>query len=289
LKLLALMVWLGEDLDLTARLASPPGAMQTTVVQSATRDAVPFAPEAQEAPAWASSSLPTGSDAVRLLWPDLQTLPPSDFEIRNLSRGRRILRLANTVWNSGQGRLELAGETNPRTQRTEVQQRLYAADGAVYAHRVGEFIWHPTHDHWHMEDFALYQLWSLGPQGELERVVSNGAKLSYCLIDTDVVKSGHPDFDARRRYRGCGRTLQGLSIGWGDKYDSFLDGQSLDITDLADGIYGLVSTANPDARLLEADYTNNAVIVYLKIVGKQVGVVPSPELDPKHCLPEGWC
>ncbi len=274
---LALAAWLGEWQAPPAWAALPPGMTHGVIVRPASGEPTQRFPEDPDVPISTGFSQPgdpdTGTGAPLLL-PDLQTLPPSDLEIRLLSRGRRVLRLANTVWNSGQGPLELVGALNFATQRTRVVQRVYASDTTVHDHLVGEFVWHPGHDHWHVEDFVLYQLWSVTPQGELERVVASSAKLSYCLIDTDVVDQEHPGFTARRHYRGCGRTLQGLSVGWGDKYDSFLDGQSLDLTGLTDGVYVLVSRTNPTAALLEADYTNNTAVMGLNIVGDRVEVVP---------------
>jgi hypothetical protein len=269
----------------------PPSPTPLEVIYSVASDPALNAPEDEELPVSASFSPPMGlsTGEVALLWPDLRTLTPSDFEIRKLSGGRRMLRLANTVWNSGQGPLELMGEFNPVTRQTRVWQRLYAEAGAVYEYDVGEFVWHPGHNHWHFEDFAVYQLWSLTSHGELARVVSSSVKLSYCLIDTDVAHSAHPGFDPRRHYRGCGRTLQGLSVGWGDQYDSFLEGQSLDITGLPDGVYGLVSRVNPGHRLLEANYTNNHAVIYLRLLGARVEVAPSPDFDQQYCRAQGWC
>jgi hypothetical protein len=232
----------------------------------------------------ASRPLPAAS-AIRLL-PDLRTLQPTDIEVRRFASGRRILRLANTVYNSGQGPLELVGQFNRLTQRTQVYQRIYAPDGPPLDWYVGEFVWHFGHTHWHFEDFALYQLWQLTPAGERQWVVASSAKLSYCLIDTDIIED-HAGVNPRRQYFGCGRQLQGLSVGWGDKYDSFLDGQSLDITGLADGVYALVSTANPWSNIVESDYDNNATAVYLDISDDKAAIVPSPELSA--CSDGGRC
>lgn len=54
-------------------------------------------------------------------------------------------------------------------------------------------------------------------------------------------------------------------------------------------MYGLVSTANPNARLIEADYTNNSAVIYLRIAGDRVDVALPPELDPGRCRADGWC
>jgi hypothetical protein len=218
-------------------------------------------------------------DPDALLLPDLQTLPPSDLNVRLLGNGRRVLRLANTVWNSGDGPLELAGALNTDTGMTQVHQRLHALDGTWQEVLVGEFVFHLGHDHWHTDRFAEYHLWSLTPTGAPGRIVATSAKLSYCVIDTDAVDREHPAFENRRRYYGCGRELQGLSPGWGDKYKHFLEGQSIDITDVPDGLYALVSTANPDARLIEADYGNNTATIYLTLAGRKVEVVEGPGRD----------
>jgi hypothetical protein len=44
----------------------------------------------------------------------------------------------------------------------------------------------------------------------------------------------------------------GISPGWGDIYTWDLPGQYLDITNVPDGAYDVVSIANPDCTLLES-------------------------------------
>jgi hypothetical protein len=94
-----------------------------------------------------------------------------------------------------------------------------------------------------------------------------------------VANPDNANFENRRRYYGCGRQLQGLSPGWGDKYAAYIEGQSMDITDVPDGVYALVSTANPDARLIEADYGNNTATIYIEIAGRTVTVAERPGQD----------
>jgi hypothetical protein len=229
------------------------------------------------------------TDLATLLLPDLQTLPPTKLDIRMVAGNRRMLRLANTVWNSGAGPLELQGRFNNETGRTAVDQVLYAANGEVTNEPVGEFIFHIGHDHFHIEDFASYNLWALTEGGTPAWVAASSSKLSYCVIDTDSIDPENPAYPDRRQYLGCGRTLQGMSPGWGDEYDLFLEGQSLDITGLADGLYALTSTTNPDRRLRELDYTNNTATIYLALVGRTVVVVAAPEAAREPCLVAGWC
>jgi hypothetical protein len=289
---LTLVAWLSDWSSATAWAAPTSEGWPGITARPTSNPPGLSEPEEPNGPGTPEIPLPPvpGSDTdIQLQWPDLRTLPPSDFEIRGRPGGRRVLRLANTVWNSGAGALELKGEFNRDTRQTLVAQRVSTNDGNAYDHVVGMFVWHPGHDHWHVEDFAVYELWSLTAAGELERIVSRSSKLSYCLIDTDRVDPEHPGFDARRQYYGCGRALQGLSVGWGDKYESSLDGQSLDISKLADGVYALVSRVNPDAKLLESNYANNTAIVYLNIIGQHAHVVRSPELAPERCQAAGRC
>lgn len=223
------------------------------------------------------------------LMPDLRTLPPFDLHIRRLSGGRRELRLANTIWNSGAGPMELIGELNPLTRQTRVLQRVYASDGTAHSRYVGEFVFHPTHDHWHFDGFALYELWSLAPDGGLDRMLSSSDKLSYCLLDTDPPERGSAQFSARRSYAGCGRRLQGLSPGWGDTYKSSLDGQSLDVTGVVDGFYALKSTTNPQSYLHEEDYNNNSAVLYIEIRGDKVSLANLDEVIHRACPQSGIC
>lgn len=227
-------------------------------------------------------------DNPRLLLPDLLTLPPYHLEIVTLPDGSRELRLSNTIWNSGAGALELEGKFNPATQKTKVEQHVLAQVGIPLDHLVGEFIWHPTHDHWHFEAFSLYELWTLTPSGGLDTVISSSDKVSYCVIDTDIVDRQHAGFVPRKRYYGCGRALQGLSPGWGDTYKSFLDGQSIQLSGVKDGLFALKSTANPDAILLEANYHNNAALLYLDIRGERITTLSLEELYERRCQEDGW-
>jgi hypothetical protein len=105
-------------------------------------------------------------------------IAPTKLAIEVKSGGLRELRLANTIWNSGSVPLELMGEFNPDTRRTRVRQLVYDLDLRLHEFDMGEFVWHPKHDHWHMEGFAIYRLWSVAPNGELDRVVSSSDKLS---------------------------------------------------------------------------------------------------------------
>jgi hypothetical protein len=217
-------------------------------------------------------------------------VPPAGLTVEFGRGGRRMLRLANLVWNSGDGPLELVGALNPSTQQTIVVQRLARPDSDAYdEYVVGEFVYHPTHAHFHLEEFAIYQLWSLTPDGDLRAVVASGEKLSYCLMETNVIDRDNPAFSRRRTHTECGQEAQGLLPGWGDRYNADLDGQTIDITGLPNGRYALLSTANPNGALLESDYTNNTGAVLIELRNLRVTVIGKPGPLLEHCRATGRC
>ena len=180
---------------------APAGSLPTTIV-------APPDPESLDQDGLMQPTPRSSSISSRLMLPDLRTLPPGDLEIVILPNGSRELRLSNTIWNSGAGALELEGEINPRTRMTRVVQNVHARAGAELEHLVGEFVWHPTHDHWHFAGFSIYELWTLAPTGALDEIVSSSDKVSYCVIDTDIIDRQNQGFEPRRGYYGCGRALQ---------------------------------------------------------------------------------
>src|SRR5205814_8938895 len=61
------------------------------------------------------------------------------------------------------------------------------------------------------------------------------------------------------------RRSSDLQRGWGDLYDSTLDGQWIDISGVADGNYTLELEVNPQHILPESDYSNNITRVPVTI------------------------
>jgi len=280
--MVAVLMWLGVWAVSPVQAASSAQAQDYRIAPSP--ELSPPEPDDGSLPATVSPA-----EASRMLLPDLRTLPPYDLEIITLPDGSRELRLSNTIWNSGAGPLELEGVLNSDTQMTRVEQHVYSQTGIQFNLLVGEFIWHAGHDHWHFEEFSIYELWTVTPSGGLDELVSSSGKVSYCVIDTDIIDSEHEGFSPLKRYRGCGQILQGLSVGWGDTYKSFLDGQSIHLATVGDGFYALKSTANPDAILLEANYQNNTALVYLDIRGDQVELLDPEEYLELRCQEsDGW-
>jgi len=198
-------------------------------------------------------------------YPDLRTLVPKDlrFDTETIDGSlHHVLRLSNTVWHAGEGRLELRGESPPGVTKTRVYQRIYAAAGSLaFEEQVGEFDYHPEHGHWHFGDFAEYELWT---KAEYDKWIAEGRKVgaaqrrgtktTFCIIDTKHVDNSLPGSPSSAQYTQCNNALQGLSIGWGDTYPYYLYEQWVDLgpSPLPDGQYVLRSIADPKDRIYES-------------------------------------
>ena len=202
------------------------------------------------------------------LYPDLQTLPPQDLRFAEVN-GTHVLRFTNTVWNAGNGRLELEAATSVfDVDAGELYQNLY--DRPIGGNRVkrlrvnGEIVYHPTHAHYHFADFASYQLLRRGEDGEYQPI-GQSIKTSFCITDNFLKEGNHP-----RQYHTCNQERQGLTPGWRDTYTWNLDEQWVILADwpMTPGEYGLLSIANPDGLLDEgggdAD-ANNAATTYFTL------------------------
>ena len=238
-----------------------------------------------------ASGVPTGDP----LYPDLITRPP--YGVRLVSgKGATFRRLffSNTIGNIGSGPLELRPENNATAGTTNAIQEIYALGGTagkgggppitlVSSSLVGVFVFHPAHNHWHMADFAKYELRSINPDGTTGPVVASTDKVSFCMIDTDTIDSTLEHFGMGLSH-SCGQSArQGVKVGMGDTYSSSLPDQFIDITTVPDGTYRLVSVADPNAtdrpngRLIETNDSNNAATVDVVITRTAVTVVPGTE------------
>lgn len=207
--------------------------------------------------------------------PDLQNFPPSDLRLI-YSVGRKYLRFSVSIWNSGPGVLELVGEPSDENDDILVRQRIYAQDGAEVGEQViGNFIYHPFHFHMHLGEFAVYEIWSVRYDFTLMEVVATGGKISYCVRDISRVEVTELDGGAVQAlgFNTCTARIQGLTPGWTDIYAYYLPGQSIEISHLPDGIYGLSSTVNPDKNLYETDLSNNVGLTYFTLYGLKIRVL----------------
>ena len=208
------------------------------------------------------------------LLPDLVPQAPKELGLERREDGHLLLRFTMTVWNSGFGPLEMVGTPSLRDGKQLVNQRIYFKDGTIAERPAGLFIYHPEHQHIHLEAFARFVLRRPSAPDEAGR----GVKLSSCVADFQRVSPLQPGSPAMPAYTDCERQVQGLSVGWADQYPAFLPGQEIDITGLADGTYELEVTADPDDVILESDENNNraSILIELSVTNPSVSLKPSP-------------
>lgn len=215
------------------------------------------------------------SDGLRL--PDLEILEPYDIHtVGSQAGGDLRLKFGTMIWNAGTGPLETRGARNPETEQLEVYQYLYPrGEGkAQRGKRIGTFDYNHRHGHLHLQTFARYQLWSLGPQGKLREAVATNNKVGFCLMDIEPVDLERRNAATAPVYSGCRADIQGISVGYGDEYVAQLFEQDLDITNVPDGNYALVMTANPAGEIDEARYRNNTSAVMIAL--EDGALVPYP-------------
>ncbi len=210
--------------------------------------------------------------------PDLRTLQPTELVVEFKKKQKRVvLRFSNEVANHGDGPLEIRPETATTTDCNGdgigtdrvAYQRIYqdgngnnrydpGFDTGYTETAVGCKIFHPAHDHWHLDRFARYEL----IREKTGKVVASSTKVSFCLLDSDHAyeSANLPGDPGASTYNATCRELdrQGISAGWGDRYSFALPGQGLTVTGLPAARYCLVSTANPVPVLTETNYANNA-------------------------------
>ena len=160
------------------------------------------------------SDVALGQPVVSERLPNLRPFPPSDLAVVSNGTGGLKLVLTATSWNNGKGPLEIRGGEVVGTDKQNVYQRVYLSDGGFYDRPAGTFEYHPEHGHVHLENYALYTLQPVEAPGGSQRT---GEKTSFCLMDNVRVNT-HLDGAAKRPvYDICRSTVQGISVGWGDR------------------------------------------------------------------------
>ena len=227
---------------------------------------------------------------------DLQTVVPKHLGLQNKQQ-RDVLRFTNGVANLGAGDFRMAPITDPDSgEIVSAQQEILDDSGAVVcADEVGEFVFHPEHNHWHISDVALYEVRVAlddGRGGDYGEVVANindfanSIKTTFCLIDWYELDSNSNGKE--RVYFDCEAGLQGIQSGWVDQYHQALPDQNIDLTGVPEGDYYLLSTANPDGDYLESDYTNNSAWVSFRLQ-RGSGNAKIIEIDHSPCSGPAMC
>lgn len=126
-----------------------------------------------------------------------------------------------------------------------------------------QFEFSPCHGHWHYKGYAAYLLFD--QQGH---PMPAGFKNGFCVMDLECWGGGTAKY-------GCGD--QGISAGCGDIYGAGTGCQWVDITDVPDGLYTLVTLVNwdnsPDITgAYELDMSNNWAQICIAVSTDGAGV-----------------
>ena len=136
----------------------------------------------------------------------------------------------------------------------------------------------PSHTHWHLLGFQRYELRT--QDGD---VVVRDRKSGFCLVDHyGLARRRVASFSGARFLGNCAASNpgalsveQGTSVGYTDLYPAHFHGQNLELRGVPAGTYTLVHRANPQQRLEEIDYTNNAASIRIRLTWR--GATPLVE------------
>lgn len=247
-----------------------------------------------------AAPVPAGAGDQVELKPNLRPLKPVDIRVDEVG-GVKSIEFSTNVLNRGTGPLELRPVAENCDEDADptgdddraAYQRIYHSEDGVFnpglretdppsytETEVGCFNFHPAHDHWHYDDFGLYELFKIRSNGSLALKRSSN-KVSFCMVDTrrdpNLGLPGtpsvgyykpHPTPGGEPEPQPCGQdNITGISIGWVDSYPSYLPGQSLPIEGLLDGAYCLRITTDTSARLLETNNFDNRRQVRFRLDG----------------------
>lgn len=219
-----------------------------------------------------AAALATGAAAAPSpLLPDLVQERPGQISLTRIG-GRERLGFRSAVHNAGAGPLTILGaRPSTATRDMRAYQLIRQSDGTARREPVSvgllRYVRSRDHSHWHYRPFERYML-----RNARGARVGRDTKSGFCLGDRYRV-AGVPGAVATPvRVGACGpgrtslrRLIQGISVGWGDDYAGYLEGQSIDVTGLPSGRYRLIHVVNGDRRLRERSFANNSAAVWIEL------------------------
>jgi Lysyl oxidase len=220
----------------------------------------------------------------RELLPDLDPELPNQLLLQTAGDRKRptfLLGFQSATSNVGEGPLIIDGHRVDLGTPTMAADQIVERDAGPDAltRNVGRlrFVRSPDHRHWHLLRFMRYELRRAGSDQARVR----DRKTGFCLGDRYPVRGRDlPARAAKKVYTTrCGLNLldrlrirEGISVGFGDNYTAFLEGQALPLNGLRDGRYVLVHRVNVERRIRELSYDNDASSVLLDL--RWAGKVP---------------
>ena len=179
----------------------------------------------------------------------------------------RCLRFETTAANRGSGPLEIAYRFEPPA--TNAYQVIHHADGTTTDRFAVASEFHPTHAHFHFEDFYVSRLWKYANGHKVgKKPVTSGSKSGFCPEDTGG--GGQARYSCLTDYRmgpAGPEQVVGISAGAWDTYRVHLPDQYLEITGVPDGRYLLEIELDPDDNVAESNERDNRACVAIRLEG----------------------
>jgi hypothetical protein len=248
---------------------------------------------------------PAVAEAATLLYPNMRTLPPrelrfdrTDVSVNSSGDLRNVLRFSNTVYNVGEGPVEIRATINRSLNPPSgpAYQRVYDdAGGFTDIPLSGSTLYyHDVHVHYHFDHWGGYELWT---KAEYDAWIASGKtqgspdligqKTTSCVTDEEFVTTlvgtlWPAQYPPDKCMPNSNNVIaQGLGVGWGDTYDYYRFEQWIDLgqSRLADGTYVLRSVTDPQNLVHEspgrADAAreasgDNAAITTFVVAGGQI-------------------
>jgi PKD repeat protein len=258
----------------------------------------------------AGCQCPDGTQDCDLL-PDM--IASADIIANQHTETPGMITLSNATPNIGWGPMEIHGSNNcwcdtvsvpcsttlcPNNQPPTQQliQRIYHKNGNTITYRdtltPGTMSYHPTHGHIHVNNWAEF---TLRTQDTTQAsplnwpIIATGSKVSFCLInlgdctgdygychDTlgNIITMADIPNAPFGLVSGCGLD-QGIYTGNLDIYSQSLPDMYIDLTNVCNGNYFIVSQTDPDNNFIETNDNNNYVVVPITLTQQHIPITSS--------------
>jgi Lysyl oxidase len=190
------------------------------------------------------------------------------------------LGFSSAVSNIGDGPFIIQGHRpDQSTPEMVADQLLMAGDAtAEVVPAVGRmrFVRSPDHNHWHLLKFDRYELRRAGSG----RTIVRDRKSGFCLGDRYSVDglelpaaAPAPVYTSRCGLGQSGMLslTEGISVGYGDIYQPYLEYQQLPIDGLRNGRYVLAHSVNVGGTLRETSTANDSASVLISLHWRRTG------------------
>ena len=216
-----------------------------------------------------------------IAYPNLRVqVPTSLISISKPTSTQRTLDFTHITWNAGDGPLEFRPQLDPATGVARATQSLSTLTGpstwsvVKTVPVVQPMTWDPPSDYrFPLTSFGLYGNTASGTVGSL---LVASPKVDYCMTP-DAFVGGVPNTAPAATPSPSNCTdpngLLGLSVGWGDLYNSEDAGNNIDISNVPDGTYWLRGQADPGDYFAQSGPNLSVTDTQLQISGTNVTVL----------------